>query len=281
MKNAINTKRKAGVIDLVLERLNDKTIASKKYFTGVFKLSPKINIGSEQIPTYFLMQLGGGVVEGEYYNILVELKKDTRAVLTTQAANKVYKCENDIESLQETIIKLHENSILEYINDPVILYKDAKYKQENKIYMTKSSTLIYTDGITSGWSPDKKRFQYRRARLKTDIYVDDNLVLSDNMIINPKDDNVEDLGFMEGYKNFATLIIINNNIDEKIIEKLRNKINGLNLDVNVGISSIEVNGFIVRIMGNLTQEIEKIILFCYNYIRNNVLKSEDFIIRKL
>ena len=51
MKNAINTKRKAGVIDLVLERLNDKTIASKKYFTGVFKLSPKINIGSEQIPT--------------------------------------------------------------------------------------------------------------------------------------------------------------------------------------------------------------------------------------
>lgn len=86
---------------------------------------------------------------------------------------------------------------------------------------------------------------------------------------------------MEGYKNFATLIIINNNIDEKIIEKLRNKINGLNLDVNVGISSIEVNGFIVRIMGNLTQEIEKIILFCHNYIRNNVLRSEDFIIRKL
>ena len=46
--------------------------------------------------------------------------------------------------------------------------------------------------------------------MKTDIYVDDNLVLSDNMIINPKEDNVEALGFMEGYKNFATLIIIPN-----------------------------------------------------------------------
>lgn len=281
MEGTISAKRNAGVIDLVLEKSNNKTIASKKYFTGVFKLSPKMDIGSEQIPTYFLMQLGGGVVEGEHYNISVELKKDTRVVLTTQAANKVYKCENDLESLQETAIKLHENSVLEYINDPVILYKDAKYKQENKIYMTKSSTLIYTDGITSGWSPDKKRFQYKRARLKTDIYVDDTLVLSDNMIINPREDNIEDLGFMEGYKNFATLIIINHKIDDKIIEKLRHEVNELNLDINLGISPIEVSGFIVRIMGNLTQEIEKAILFCHNYIRNSILNSEDFVVRKL
>lgn len=147
--------------------------------------------------------------------------------------------------------------------------------------MTKSSTLIYTDGITSGWSPDKKRFQYKRARLKTDIYVDDSLVLSDNMIINPRESNIDDLGFMEGYKNFATLIIINNNIDEKFIENLRYEIANLGMDVNVGISSIEVNGFIVRIMGNLTQEIESVILHCHNYVRKNILNSEDFVVRKL
>lgn len=280
MESTIRKKRSAGVIDLVLEKPGDRIIAAKKYFNGIFKLSPRMDIGSEQIPTYFLMQLGGGVVEGEHYNISIELKENARAVVTTQAANKVYKCENDLESLQETMVKLHENSVLEYINDPVILYRDAKYKQENKIYMTKSSTLIYTDGITSGWSPDKKRFQYKRARLKTDIYVDDNLVLSDNMIINPRESNIDDLGFMEGYKNFATLIIINDNINDKVIEELRYKVSEFNLDVNVGISSIEVNGFIVRIMGNLTQEIESIILYCHNYIRNNILDSEDFIVRK-
>lgn len=280
MEKAISKKKYAGVIDLVLEKSGDKTIASKKYFNGIFKLSPKIDIGSENIPTYFLMQLGGGVVEGEHFKISIDFKENTRGVVTTQAANKVYKCENNLESLQETIINLGENSILEYITDPVILYKDAKYKQENKIYMTKSSTLIYTDGITSGWSPDKMRFQYKRARLKTDIYVDDNIVLSDNMIINPRENNIEDLGFMEGYKNFATLIVINDNINDKIIEQLRHEIKELNLEVNIGISSIEVNGFIVRIMGNLTQDLEKIILQCHNYVRRNILNSEDFVVRK-
>ena len=280
MESAISKSKYAGVIDLVLEKSGDKIIASKKYFNGIFKLSPRINIGSENIPTYFLMQLGGGVVEGEHFNISIDFKENTRGVVTTQAANKVYKCENDLESLQETIINLGENSTLEYITDPVILYKDAKYKQENKIYMTKSSTLIYTDGITSGWSPDKKKFQYKRARLKTDIYVDDNIALSDNMIINPKENNIEDLGFMEGYKNFATLIVINDNINDKIIEHLRYEIKELNLDVNVGISSIETNGFIVRIMGNLTQNLEKIILHCHNYVRRNILNSENFVVRK-
>lgn len=280
MEKAISKKKYAGVIDLVLEKSGDKTIASKKYFNGIFKLSPKIDIGSENIPTYFLMQLGGGVVEGEHFKISIDFKENTRGVVTTQAANKVYKCENNLESLQETIINLGKNSILEYITDPVILYKDAKYKQENKIYMTKSSTLIYTDGITSGWSPDKMRFQYKRARLKTDIYVDDNIVLSDNMIINPRENNIEDLGFMEGYKNFATLIVINDNINDKIIEQLRHEIKELNLEVNIGISSIEVNGFIVRIMGNLTQDLEKIILQCHNYVRRNILNSEDFVVRK-
>lgn len=280
MERAIGKKKYAGVIDLVLEKSGDKTIASKKYFNGIFKLSPKMDIGSENIPTYFLMQLGGGVVEGEHFKIFIDFKENTRGVVTTQAANKVYKCENDLESLQETIINLGENSTLEYIMDPVILYKDAKYKQENKIYMTKSSTLIYTDGITSGWSPDKMRFQYKRARLKTDIYVDDNIVLSDNMIINPKENNIENLGFMEGYKNFATLIVINNNINDKIIEHLRHEIKELNLEVNVGITSIEANGFIVRIMGNLTQDLERIILHCHNYVRKNILNSEDFVVRK-
>ncbi|MDO4534568.1 MAG: urease accessory protein UreD [Clostridium perfringens] len=281
MENMIGKKKYAGVIDLVLEKSGDKIIASKKYFNGIFKLSPKMDIGSENIPTYFLMQLGGGVVEGEYFKISIDLKENTRGVVTTQAANKVYKCENGLESLQQTVIHLGENSILEYITDPVILYKDAKYKQENKIYMRKSSTLIYTDGITSGWSPDKMKFQYRRARLKTDIYMDGNIVLSDNMIINPRENNIEDLGFMEGYKNFATLIVINDNINEKFIENLKHEIKEFNIDVNVGISSIEVNGFIVRIMGNLTQDLEKIILYCHNYVRKNILDSEDFIVRKL
>ena len=277
----LNDNKYAGLIYLVLEKQGDVVVSPRKYFNGVFKLSPKMELDVERIPAYFLMQLGGGIVEGERYNINVELKENVRAIVTTQAASKVYKCENSYESFQETTLKLEENSILEYITDPVILYKDAVYRQENNIYMTKSSTLIYTDGITSGWSPDKKRFQYEKAKLKTNIYMDGVPVLLDNMLINPREDDIDGLGFMEGYKNFATLIILDDRIDKNIIEHLREEILKLNLDINFGITGLEVNGFVLRVIGNLTQDLEEVVGLCHNYIRRKVLNSQNLTIRKL
>ncbi len=277
----LNDNKCAGLIDLVLEKQGDIVVSPRKYFSGVFKLSPKMELDVERIPAYFLMQLGGGIVEGEKYNINVELKENVRAIITTQAASKVYKCENSYESFQETTLKLQENSILEYITDPVILYKDAVYRQENNIYMTKSSTLIYTDGITSGWSPDKKRFQYEKAKLKTNIYMDGVPVLLDNMLINPREDDIDGLGFMEGYKNFATLIILDDRIDKNIIEHLREEILKLNLDINFGITGLEVNGFVLRVIGNLTQDLEEVVGLCHNYIRRKILNSQNLTIRKL
>ncbi len=277
----LNDNKYAGLIDLVLEKQGDVVVSPRKYFNGVFKLSPKMELDVERIPAYFLMQLGGGIVEGERYNINVELKENVRAIVTTQAASKVYKCENSYESFQETTLKLEENSILEYITDPVILYKNAVYRQENNIYMTKSSTLIYTDGITSGWSPDKKRFQYEKAKLKTNIYMDGVPVLLDNMLINPREDDIDGLGFMEGYKNFATLIILDDRIDKNIIEHLREEILKLNLDINFGITGLEVNGFVLRVIGNLTQDLEEVVGLCHNYIRRKILNSQNLTIRKL
>ena len=43
---------------------------------------------------------------------------------------------------------------------------------------------------------------------------------------------------------------------------------------------LEVNGFVLRVLGNLTQDIEKAILVCHNYIRKEFLGSRNLSIRK-
>ena len=67
---------------------------------------------------------GGGYIEGEKYKNIFKLKDNSRAIITTQASTKVYKCEHGEKAFQETIIELGKNSILEYIADTVILYKN-------------------------------------------------------------------------------------------------------------------------------------------------------------
>lgn len=279
-KEAVSKSNYSGYIDLVLEKRNENTIATKKFYEGLVKVSPTIKMDRENIPTFYLLQLGGGYIEGEKYKNTFKLKDEARAIITTQASSKVYKCVNNIKTEQETIIELGRNSVLEYITDSVILYKDAIYKQVNNIYLDETSTLIYSDGITAGWSPEGENFKYNSVQLKSNVFVNNKLVLLDNLIVNPNDNDVTKLGFFEEYLNFGTLLVINENIDDKVIDELRDVIKNLNLPIDFGISRLEVSGFVLRVLGNLTQHIERAIGACHNYIRKRFLGSKDLVIRK-
>ena len=270
----------AGTIELILEKKDDRTITSKKFYEGLVKVSANIRNDRERIPTYYLLQLGGGYIEGEKYKNTFILKDDTRAIITTQASTKVYKCEHNKKVLQETTIELGKNSILEYVADSVILYKNAIYKQINNIYLDESSTFIYSDGITAGWSPEGEKFTYNNLQLKSNVYINNKIVLLDNLIVNPRENDVSKLGFFEEYANFGTLLIINKNITSNVIEELRNEIDKINLPIDFGISELEVNGFVLRVLGNLTQNIELAMRVCHNYIRKNFLGSKDLVMRK-
>lgn len=270
----------SGEFNIVLENINGTTVVSDKRFGGLIKISPTMHLDSEKISAYFILGLGGGYVEGEKYKYSVLVKNNARAIITTQAATKVYKCLNEKAAIQETQLKIEGNGILEYITDNVILYKDAIYKQDNEVYLDKDSTLIYSDGITSGWSVTGEAFSYSRLQLRTKVYMDNVLVLLDNLLINPIEDDVTKLGYFEGYENFGTLLVINKKITNEIIDTLRLSLKNLNLDINFGISEIEVNGFVLRVLGHSTQNVDEAIKLCHNYVRKVLFNSKELSIRK-
>lgn len=270
----------AGYTELILKRFPRRTGASKSYTVGATKVSPAIYLDSDEIPCYYLIQLGGGYIEGEYFENQIKLLKDSHTILTTQAPNKVYKSENDIPSKQYTKIELEENSNLEFINDSVILYKDAVYEQKTEIFLEEDSTLIYSDGITAGWSPDGKLFQYTSAKMKTDIYLQGEPIYLDNLKIVPQDYDVQSFGVLEGYKNFGTMLVISSKVDKELVKKIKELTKNLNLDVKFGISLLEKNGFVVRILGNLTQDIQKVIGTIHNFIREEFFQLESLDLRK-
>lgn len=270
----------AGYTELILKKFPRRTAADKSYTVGAAKVSPAIYLENDEIPCYYLIQLGGGYIEGEYYENQIKLLKDSHSILTTQAPNKVYKSENDIPSKQYTKIELEERSKLEFINDSVILYKDAVYEQKTEIFLEKDSTLIYSDGITCGWSPDGKLFQYTSARMKTEVYLESEPIYFDNLKIVPEEYEVQSFGILEGYKNFGTMIVIDNRVNKELIKKVRDLTKDISLDVKFGISLLEKNGFVVRILGNLTQDIQKIIGIIHNFLRKEFFELEDLDLRK-
>lgn len=268
-----------GELNLDMENRQGRTVAKNVYFQGAFKVMRPIYHQSNNYPCYYLLNPGGGYLDGDNYRMNVTLEEDAELTLTTQSATKVYKTPKQ-QAYQETTFYLKKNSYLEYLPDALIAYKDAKYFQKNTIHMEPGATLIYSDILTPGWSPDGDHFSYDMLRLKTNIYMEDELIVYDHIKLEPKSQHMSGLGFMEGYTHLGSLIVVGDKTDAKLLDKLYESIQQEEGDFAFGISHLSVKGFTIRVMANYTQVIERIINTSHQLISEEWYQKKPSFLRK-
>lgn len=274
-------KEPAGVIELGFQRRGERTVAHKIYHHGNSRVSAGMGIRKYiEVPYYFLISVGGGFIEGETYTASMEVEPEAHAVVTTQAPTYIFKCNNHKQTVQEVDIRIDEQGILEYYADPVIPYKNAYYLQENRIEMAKGSTLIFLDGLTAGWSPDDKPFQYDEVGLKTVIHRDGELVLDDYLICNPKLDDMHGLGYFEGYQAYGSVVIIDDCIDKTVIDGMRDYLEAHHIDCLYGVTKLEKCGLVVRVLGANNHALRSTIFGSINYFREEVKGYDPLALRK-
>ena len=68
----------------------------------------------------------------------------------------------------------------------IIAYENAKFYQYNRFDLDQTSAMFYTDILTPGYSSEDKNFSYKYMHLVNEIYIDDELVTYDNLMLNPE-----------------------------------------------------------------------------------------------
>ena len=84
---------------------------------------------------------------------------------------------------------------------------------------------------------------------------------------------------MEGYTHFGSLIVIDRRINSASVEELQERFDSY-LDARIGISMLGVPGFVVRVLANSTQVIEKVQSICHESIRRYILKKDPVFLRE-
>ncbi len=268
-----------GVLRLGAEERNGRTVAKDVYFQGAFKVMRPIYHDESGQACYYLLNPGGGYLDGDRYQMKVVLEKQAKLTLTTQSATKIYKTPRT-QAYQEVEFNLKEGSYLEYIPDPLIGYQDARYKQKTVIHMEKGCTLFYSDIITSGWSPNGDKFSYDQLQLLNEIYMDQELVVYDHIKLSPATQEMRGLGLLEGYSHLGSMIVINEKIDHEFLDRLYQGISNDLKECKVGLSLLPVPGFTVRILGNTTQNIENIISHFHQMISQECFNKKTSFLRK-
>lgn len=254
-----------GELLLDLEERKGKTVAKNVFFQGAFKVMRPIYHDDSGKVCYYLLNPGGGYLDGDRYRMKVTANAGAKVTLTTQSATKVYKTPKG-HAYQETDIVLEKGSYLEFLPDPLIAYENARYRQKNTIRMEPGSVFLYTDILTPGWSPSGKKFTYHTVQLINEIYVGGDLAVFDHIKLSPGQQDISGLGFMEGYSHIGSMIVVGEQTNSELLNELYEAIISQGADVKFGLSELVIPGLSIRILSNSTQVIEKIIFECRRLI---------------
>lgn len=269
-----STDEPVGQLQLSVEKRAGRAIARRQYFQGALRvLRPHYLDDSDQV-TYTIVNPGGGYLGGDVYTIDVDVAAETSMVLTSQSATKVYKTPDE-PAYQRSVFRLGPASVLEYVPDQLIAYREADYIQDTVVEMDPSATFISTEILTPGWAPDGTLFRYERVQLRQEVRINARPYVVDNLIVRPDQQStpVESALYMDGRSHLGTLLCVDARVDRELIDELRQTIQealdhtppgphtpsgedrSAAAEPLMGISAVEGPGLTVRILGTSTEQV--------------------------
>ncbi|MCX4744971.1 urease accessory protein UreD [Kitasatospora sp. NBC_01287] len=148
---------KVGLLELGFERIGAPTATGPRTeLVSHYQKSPL------QImrPLYFdparpdlaitqLMSTGGGIVQADRLRLDLRCGRDTAVHLTTQAATKVHRMDADYAT-QQVFLTAEAGAYVEYLPQPVIPYRDARFYQRTVLTVDPTATVLAAETVLAG-----------------------------------------------------------------------------------------------------------------------------------
>ena len=280
-QSEVGKSGKVGILRLKLERDSEtgKTVIREQY-SRVPLFTQRAMYLEESLPAMayvYIISPSGGILQGDRYRIDITLDNNTFAHVTTQGATRIYKMEKNYAS-QIVNINVGEDSYFEYIPDQIIPFRNSRFYQEVELKVHDNATMIYSEVVVPGRVASGEAFEYDICYIKT---VGKNHLgrarFIDTVKLVPKNENLRFGGILGNFKVVGTTYIVTKEsyvkeLQYEISEQIksaegRSKIFG-------GTSVLPARqGIIVRILGNSTEDVKKIMFEVVRTARKQIVGS--------
>ena len=274
-----------GRLELGVSVRGGRSVASRQFHEGALRvLRPHYLDQSGQV-CYVMVNPGGAYLGADLFVIDVEVEAGAELLLTTQSATKVYRTPGSFAE-QRMTIKMGEGSRLELMPDQLIAYREASYRQNSRISLHPTSSLVMAEVITPGWSPDGASFKYEEVRLRNEIWVEGEngakLLALDNLLIRPPLNDVTGMGFMEGFSHLGSLVVVDPRVDQGLADELDRIARDFDAYTGVSLTAAIAGsaGLVLRSLSNSTEELNKLLGACTGVLRERWYGQAPLNLRK-
>lgn len=224
----------------------NKTYLSDCYFTTPYKVADITEDRSENKLHLMLMSSSPGILDGDKYNVKIGLAENTSLQLQTQSYQRLFNMKKG--ALQSIEVRMSEGSSFTYLPHPTVPHKASNFFAANNIYLSQNCRLIWGEVLTCGRKLTGEEFAFSKFHSITKVFLKGKLMVKENLLIEPCGIDVHAIGQLEGYTHQASLIFIGEADVSSIISYINNNLNDEE-NICFGVSSLPVNGLIIRIMG--------------------------------
>jgi urease accessory protein len=232
---------------------NNITFLEKAYCTTPFKIANITEDKKNNTLRLMLMSSSPGILDGDEYNIKIEVANNCSLHLQTQSYQRLFNMKAG--ATQKTEIYLEQGATFCFLPHPSVPHHSSVFVAKNKIFLANDCNLVWGEVLTCGRKLSGEVFRFSKYHSITEIFKKGKLFIKENLLMQPSLVDVNTIGQLEGFTHQATLIYLNENANTKQLIKIITEFLSTQTEITFGITAAPINGFILRMLGHKAEQL--------------------------
>ncbi|MBP0017705.1 MAG: urease accessory protein UreD [Cyanobacteria bacterium SBLK] len=167
-----------GCLELVYEKQEDSTRILRAFNQAPLKVQRSFYPESKAVCHTISLHTAGGIVGGDRLNQSLQLNPQSRVLMTTAAASKIYGS-NTRKAIQTIEVKVKEKAILEWLPQSAIIFNGAIYQQKMRVDLARDAGFFGWEILRFGRSARGEKFLRGEWRSQLEIWREGKLLWGD------------------------------------------------------------------------------------------------------
>jgi len=203
---------KNGLLRLGFERRGTRTILADLERRAPF-MAQRVLYPERSLPDLawlFIITTSGCVLQGDRLALEVSLGPGARAHVTTQSATKVHTMDANY-AVQTQHIRLADGAYLEFMPEPLIPHRRARFLSDTRISLAQTATLLYSEIMQPGRKhhhPDECFGATLLSLATTATRPSGHLLFTEKLLVEPERRPVRQTGVMGPFDVLANVVLL-------------------------------------------------------------------------
>jgi urease accessory protein len=231
----------------------NRTYLKNVFFTTPFKIANITENRKAHQLKLMLMSSSPGILDGDQYQIKIDLEAGSSVQLLTQSFQRLFNMKESATQSME--VNMAADSSFCYLPHPAVPHKQSSFAATTKIHLATRCILILGEILTCGRKLNGEVFLFSKYHSISEIYLQNKLVVKENLLIQPALTNVNAIGQLEGFTHQASLIYLDEKAPDVELSKSLQTFLSEQKDIAFGITRAPMKGLIIRLLGQKAEQL--------------------------